>query len=408
MKPLAGIRVLELARILAGPWAGQLLADLGADVVKVERPEAGDDTRSWGPPFVESAAGGHLSAGYFHATNRGKRSVAIDLESPEGQARVRELAGHADILLENFKVGGLTKYGLDYATLSGLNPRLIYCSVTGFGQDGPYAHRPGYDFMIQGMSGIMSLTGEPDGEPLKTAVAYADVFTGLYASSAVLAALQGRERTGRGCHVDMALLDTQLSVIGNQAMVHLLTGQPPPRTGNAHTSIVPYQVFPASDGHIIVACGNDGQFRRLCALLGTDWAGDPAYSTNPARVANREVLVPLLSATTATWRKDDLLAGLEKAGVPAGPINTLPEVFADPQVLHRGMVSMLPEPEAQGGAVPTLRTPIVIDGEPQFAPRAAPRLDQHGLDVRDDPAWGGAGLAGRNISPSGRGPLPAT
>ena len=388
-KPLAGIRVLELARILAGPWAGQLLADLGADVVKVERPGAGDDTRTWGPPFVEAADGGRLSAGYFHATNRGKRSVAVDIESPDGQATVRRLASHADILLENFKVGGLAKYGLDYPSLSALNPRLIYCSVTGFGQTGPYAHRGGYDFMIQGMAGIMSLTGEPEGEPLKTAVAYADVFTGMYATSAVLAALQGRQNSGRGCHVDMALLDTQLAVIGNQAMVHLLTGAPPPRTGNAHTSIVPYQVFPTADGHVIVACGNDGQFRRLCGVLGAAWADDPAYSTNPARVANRDKLVPLIAEATGRWPKAELLAAFERETMPAGPINTLPEVFADPQVQHRRMVSRLPEPEAAGGSVPTLRTPIVIDGDPMVAETAAPRLGQHGNEVLIDPAWGG-------------------
>jgi len=394
-KPLAGIRVLELARILAGPWAGQLLADLGADVVKVERPKVGDDTRDWGPPFVGAADGGELSAGYFHATNRGKRSVEVEMDTAEGQEVVRRLAAHADILIENFKVGGLRKYGLDYPALSALNPRLIYCSVTGFGQDGPYAHRGGYDFMIQGMSGAMSLTGEPDGEPLKTAVAYADVFTGLYATSAVLAALQGRERNGRGCHVDMALLDTQISVLGNQAMVHLLTGHPPPRTGNAHTSIVPYQVFPVADGHIIIACGNDGQFRRLCRLLGQDWADDPSYATNPARVANREVLVALVADVTTTRSKADLLAALERETVPAGPINTLDEVFADPQVLHRRMVSRLPEPAAAGGSVPTLRGPIVIDGEPVMAPAGAPRLGQQSAEVFSDPAWGFAGPAPR-------------
>ena len=393
MKPLAGIRVLELARILAGPWAGQLLADLGADVVKVERPGVGDDTRAWGPPFVANADGGRGTAGYFNATNRGKRSVEVELDTPEGQATVRRLAAHADVVIENFKVGGLAKYGLDYPGLSAINPRLIYCSVTGFGQDGPYASRAGYDFMIQGMSGIMSLTGEPEGEPLKTAVAYADVFTGLYASNAILAALQGRQTSGRGCHIDMALLDTQVSVIGNQAMVYLLTGQPPPRTGNAHTSIVPYQVFPAADGHIIIACGNDGQFRRLCGLLGTGWADDPAYATNPARVANRNALVPLVASATSAWTKADLLAGFERVGVPAGPINTLPEVFADPQVRHRGMVLDLPEAEAKGGTVPTLRTPIVIDGAAQVAPTAPPGLGQHNADVLGDPAWGGAGSA---------------
>ena len=388
-KPLAGIRVLELARILAGPWAGQLLADLGADVVKVERPGSGDDTRSWGPPFVPAADGGDLSAGYFHATNRGKRSVAVEIDTAEGQATVRRLAAHADVVIENFKVGGLAKYRLDYPSLSALNPRLVYCSVTGFGQDGPYAHRGGYDFMVQGMAGIMSLTGEPEGEPLKTAVAYADVFTGLYASNAILAALQGRTVSGRGCHIDMALLDTQLAVIGNQAMVYLLTGRPPPRTGNAHTSIVPYQVFPAADGHVIIACGNDGQFRRLCGVLGTAWAADPAYATNPARVANREVLVPMIAAVTATRSKADLLAAFERETMPAGPINTLPEVFADPQVIHRRMVSQLPEPRALDGAVPTLRGPIVVDGEPMVAARAAPRLGQHTDEVLGDAAWGG-------------------
>jgi crotonobetainyl-CoA:carnitine CoA-transferase CaiB-like acyl-CoA transferase len=390
-KPLAGIRVLELARILAGPWTGQLLADLGADVVKVERPGAGDDTREWGPPFVSAADGGTLGAGYFHATNRGKRSVEVALETPEGQEVVRRLAAHADILIENFKVGGLKKYGLDYASLSALNPRLIYCSVTGFGQDGPYAHRAGYDFMIQGMGGIMSLTGEPEGEPLKTAVAFADVFTGLYASNAVLAALQGRHENGRGCHIDMALLDTQVSVIGNQAMVYLLTGQPPPRTGNAHTSIVPYQVFPVADGHIIIACGNDGQFRRLCKVLGQDWADDPRFATNPGRVNHRDVLVPMITEVTRTRSKADLLAAFEQETMPAGPINTLPEIFADPQIVHRRMVSQLPEPMAEGGTVPTLRSPIVIDGDPMVAATAAPRLGQHNAEVLSDPDWGFGG-----------------
>jgi crotonobetainyl-CoA:carnitine CoA-transferase CaiB-like acyl-CoA transferase len=387
-KPLAGIRVLELARILAGPWTGQLLADLGADVVKVERPGEGDDTRSWGPPFVEATDGGTLGAGYFHSTNRGKRSVEVALETPEGQATIRRLAAHADILIENFKVGGLAKYGLDYASLAALSPRLIYCSVTGFGQTGPYAHRAGYDFLVQGMGGIMSLTGEPEGEPLKTAVAFADVFTGLYAANAILAALQGRTGTGRGCHIDMALLDTQVSVLGNQAMVHLLTGRPPARGGNTHSSIVPYQVFPAADGHIIIACGNDGQFRRLCEVLGETWCDHPAYATNPGRVTNRAVLVPLIAAVTAKRTKADLLAAFEATTMPAGPINTLPEVFADPQVQHRGMVLDLPEPGARGGSVPTLRSPIVIDGDPMVARQAAPRLGQHTDEVFSDPAWG--------------------
>ena len=390
MRPLEGVRVLELARILAGPWGGQLLADLGADVVKVERPQGGDDTRSWGPPFVEAEGGGDLSAGYFHATNRGKRSVAVDFETAEGQATIRRLAGHADILIENFKVGGLKKYGLDYESLAAINPRLIYCSVTGFGQDGPYKHRAGYDFMIQGLSGIMSLTGEPEGEPIKTAVAFADVFTGLYATNAILAALQGRNTTGRGCHIDMALLDTQVSVLGNQAMVYLLTGAAPPRMGNTHTSIVPYQVFPAADGHVIVACGNDGQFKRLCAVLGTAWAEDGRFATNPARVRNRETLVPLIAERTESFAKHDLLAALEAATVPAGPINTLDEVFTDPHVVHRRMAYPLPYPGAAGGTVPTLRSPVVIDGDAMTAERASPRLGEHTDEVLSDPRWGGA------------------
>lgn len=386
-KPLAGIRVLELARILAGPWCGQALADLGADVVKVERPGEGDDTRSWGPPFVETRSGERGTAGYYLSANRGKRSIAVEIDKPEGQERIRRLASRADILIENFKVGGLRKYGLDYESLSKVNPRLIYCSVTGFGQDGPYASRGGYDFMIQGLGGIMSITGEPEGEPMKTAVAYADVFTGLYSAVGILAALEGRRRSGRGCHIDMALLDTQVAVLGNQGMIQLLTGTPPPRYGNAHSSIVPYQVFPASDGHVVVACGNDGQFRRLCEVLGTPWADDERFATNPARTAHRDVLVPMLAAETRKRRKGDLLAAFEKAVVPAGPINTLPEVFEDPQVVHRRMAFELPDPEARGGTVPTLRGPIVVDGEPAVARTPAPRLGQHDEEVEADPDW---------------------
>ena len=300
---------------------------------------------------------------------------------------MRRLAGRADVLLENFKVGGLAKYGLDYASLSVLNPKLIYCSVTGFGQDGPYAHRAGYDFLIQGMSGAMSLTGEPNGEPMKSGVAFADIFTGLYASNAILAALLARARTGRGCHIDMALLDTQLSVLSNQAMHHLLTGVPPPRVGNAHTAIVPYQVFPVRDGFIIIACGNDGQFRRLCDVLGTTWWQDPTYATNPARVAARERLVPLIKAAMATWTKAELLAALEAATVPAGPINSLGEVFADPQIVARGMVSDLEMPGGHGATVPALRTPIVVDGRPQVASHAAPALGAHDDEVLSDDFW---------------------
>jgi crotonobetainyl-CoA:carnitine CoA-transferase CaiB-like acyl-CoA transferase len=388
-KPLAGIKVLELARILAGPWIGQLLADLGADVVKVERPVVGDDTRSWGPPFVEAADGGTLSASYFHSTNRGKRSVAADFETEEGRAVVRRLAAHADVVIENFKVGGLRKYGLDHESLRALNPRLVTCSVTGFGQDGPYAPRAGYDFMIQGLGGIMSLTGEPSGEPVKTAVAFADVFTGVYGTVAILAALQGRHATGTGCHIDMALLDTQVSVLGNQALVYLVSGLLPPRMGNEHTSIVPYQVFPTADGHIIVACGNDGQFEKFCGVLGTAWHREDAYATNPGRVRNRAVLIPLIAAETGRHPKADLLARLTAVNVPVGPINDLAEVFADPQVLHRGLRVDLPEPRAAGGRVPSVRSPIVIDGTPMVAATASPQVGDHTAEVLADPGWGG-------------------
>ena len=277
-KPLEGIRVLELARILAGPWAGQLLADLGAEVIKVERPGSGDDTRGWGPPFVTSADGESLSSAYYHATNRGKRSVALELDSETGQAAVRALAERSDVLIENFKLGGLAKYGLDYASLKAVNPRLVYCSITGFGQTGPYAPRAGYDFLIQGMGGLMSVTGQPDGEPLKVGVAIADITTGLYASNAILAALRRRDMTGEGAHIDMALLDCQVALLCNQAMNYLVSGQPPVRMGNAHPNVVPYQVFPAADGHLIIAVGNDGQFARLCAVLGADdLAENPDY-----------------------------------------------------------------------------------------------------------------------------------
>ncbi|MFG1477768.1 CaiB/BaiF CoA-transferase family protein [Xanthobacter sp. V4C-4] len=371
--PLAGLRVLELARILAGPWCGQMLADLGAEVIKVERPGAGDDTRTWGPPFLTGADGADLGAAYFHATNRGKRSVAIDFESPEGQATIRALAAQSDVVIENFKLGGLKKYGLDYESLKAVNPRLVYCSVTGFGQDGPYAPRAGYDFLVQGMGGIMDLTGAPDGEPQKVGVAFADIFTGLYATIGILAALRRREATGAGGHVDMALLDTQVSVLANQAMNYLASGKAPKRMGNAHPNIVPYQVFPCADGYFIAAVGNDGQFARFCAVLGVpELAAEPDFKTNPQRVAHRAALVPQLSALTATFKRDDLLAALEARGVPAGPINTVPQVFEDPQVIHRGLKVDLPE--AGGGTVPTVASPIVLDGERQVAASASPRL----------------------------------
>ncbi|GLI23390.1 crotonobetainyl-CoA:carnitine CoA-transferase CaiB-like acyl-CoA transferase [Xanthobacter flavus] len=371
--PLAGLRVLELARILAGPWCGQLLADLGAEVIKVERPGGGDDTRTWGPPFLKGADGADLGAAYFHSTNRGKRSVAVDFETEEGQKIIRDLVRQSDVLIENFKVGGLKKYGLDYESLRKENPRLVYCSVTGFGQDGPYAPRAGYDFLVQGMGGIMDLTGAPDGEPQKVGVAFADIFTGLYATVGILAALRRRDETGTGGHVDMALLDTQVGVLANQAMNYLTSGKAPKRMGNAHPNIVPYQVFPCADGYFIAAIGNDGQFARFCAVLGAPELAQAAdYATNPARVANRAVLVPKLTALTMTFARDDLLAALEAKGVPAGPINTVSQVFEDPQVKARGLRVDLAE--AGGGTIPAVASPIVLDGERQVAKSASPRL----------------------------------
>lgn len=387
--PLQGLKVLELARILAGPWIGQQLADLGADVVKVERPGSGDDTRGWGPPFVPAADGGDLSAAYFHACNRGKRSIAVDFETEEGRAIVRRLAAEADVLIENFKVGGLRKYGLDYESLKAVNPRLIYCSVTGFGQSGPYRERAGYDFMIQGMGGIMDLTGAPDGEPQKIGVAFADIFTGLYSTIGILAALRRRDTTGEGGHVDMALLDVQVGVLANQAMNYLVSGKAPRRLGNAHPNIVPYQVFEVADGHVIVAVGNDGQFRRFCTIIGMPALGEQGeYATNKARVENRGALVAILAGALRRLKRDELLARLEAEGVPAGPINSVADVFADPQVIARGMRVDLTCPEAEGGTIPTVRSPIVIDDAPMVAQRPSPRLGADTEDVLNDPTWG--------------------
>ncbi len=389
-KPLSGIRVLELARILAGPWIGQTLADLGADVVKVERPGAGDDTRTWGPPFVEAADGGDLSAAYFHACNRGKRSIAIDFETPDGQAIIRKLASHADVLIENFKVGGLKKYGLDYESLKAVNPRLVYCSVTGFGQNGPYAERAGYDFMIQAMGGIMDLTGAPDGEPQKIGVAFADIFTGVYGVIGIQAALRQRDLTGEGAHVDMALLDTQVSVLANQALNYLVSGNVPRRLGNAHPNIVPYQVFPVADGHVVVAVGNDGQFRKFCQVLGEPMLADnPDYATNPLRVKHRAPLCARLADLTVNFTRDALLSGLEKAGVPAGPINRVADVFQDAQVVARGMRVELANADAAAGSVPSVRSPIMINGEAMVASRPSPRLGADTEAVLHDKAWGG-------------------
>jgi crotonobetainyl-CoA:carnitine CoA-transferase CaiB-like acyl-CoA transferase len=391
LPPLHGVRVLELARILAGPWTGQLLADLGADVVKVERPGTGDDTRAWGPPFIAAADGSDLSAAYFHSCNRGKRSVVADFETADGQALVRRLAGRSDVLIENFKVGGLRRYCLDHDTLRAENPRLVYCSISGFGQDGPYAECAGYDFMIQAMGGIMDLTGAPDGEPQKVGVAYADIFTGLYAAVAILAALRRRDATGEGAHIDMALLDSQVGVLGNQAMNYLASGIAPKRMGNAHPNIVPYQVFPVSDGHVVIAVGNDAQFAKLAEVLGApELARDPRFLSNADRVANRDMLAALISARTGRTTRETLLSALATRHVPAGPINSVADVFADPHVRHRAMRVNLSEPAAEGGAIPGVRTPIIIDGAKAVAARPAPRLGAHTAEILADPNWGGA------------------
>lgn len=366
--PLHGLKVIELARILAGPWAGQTLADLGADVIKVEAPE-GDDTRRWGPPFVERE--GDRSAAYFHATNRGKRSVTVDFRTPEGQETVRRLVADADVVIENFKVGGLAKYGLDYASLAQVNPRLIYCSITGFGQTGPYAHRAGYDFIIQGMSGLMSVTGEPDGQPQKVGVAVTDVFTGIYAATAVLAAVHQRATTGQGQHIDMALLDVATSIMANQAMNYLTTGVAPAKMGNAHPNLAPYAVFDCADGWIIIATGNDGQYRRLCDLLELPAMGTaPEFATNADRIANRIALTEALSRATKQRSKADLLTACEDAGVPAGPINDLAEVFADPQVIARGLKIT---PDGLNG----VRSPMTFSGADLALDRPAPKLGEH-------------------------------
>jgi len=369
-KPLDGLRVVELARVLAGPWSGQLLADLGAEVVKVERPGGGDDTREWGPPFVTGADGENLGAAYYHSCNRGKRSVAIDIATAEGQAAVRALLADADVVIENYKVGGLVKYGLDPATLRADFPRLIVCSITGFGQTGPYAHRAGYDYIVQAMSGFMSLTGEPDGPPQKAGIAYADIFTGMYSTVAILAALRRRDVTNAGAHIDMALFDAQVAVLANQAANYLASGVAPRRMGNAHVNVVPYQVFATADGQLVIAVGNDGQYRKLCGLLGVpEWADDPRFVNNAARLANRAELIPMLAAKIAAWDAQPLALALEAEGVPAGPINDLASVFADPQIVARGM-RFRPD----GAHIDGVASPIVIDGERMVAPTGAPPL----------------------------------
>jgi len=387
MGALQGLKVLDLSRVLAGPWAGQLLGDLGADVVKVERPGAGDDTRAWGPPWVESRQTDERQAAYFQCANRNKRSVAIDLASPEGQAQVRALAAKADVVLENFKVGGLKAYGLDHETLRAANPRLVYCSITGFGQTGPYAARAGYDFLIQGMGGLMSLTGRADGEegagPQKVGVALVDIMTGLYATIAVLAALSHRERTGEGQHVDLALLDVQVATLANQAANYLASGVPPRRLGNAHPNIVPYQDFPTADGDMILAIGNDGQFARFCRIAGhPEWATDERFATNPARVAHRAVLIPLLRQATVMRTTVEWIAALEAEAVPCGPINRLDQVFADPQIQARQMKLEMPHPAF--GELPLVANPIRLSASPVQYRIAPPMLGEHTAEVLAD------------------------
>ena len=380
--PLHGLRVVELARILAGPWAGQILADLGADVIKVERKGTGDDTRSWGPPFVAAADGGHLGAAYFHSTNRGKRSIELDFESEYGRRVVKKLAARSDVLIENFKVGGLAKFGLDYASLAPDNPRLIYCSVTGFGQNGPYASRAGYDLMAQGMGGYMDLTGNPDGEPMRIGIPASDLFTGVYSAVGILAALARREKTGRGGLVDTALVDSTVGTLANQALNYFVSGNVPHRIGNAHPNIVPYQVFPVADGEVIIASANDSQFVKVCGVLGVpELANEPAYKDNKGRLSRRAEIVGRISGLTKKFSRAELLQKLEAVGVPAGPINDLEQVFADPQVIHRRMRMEPASAAAKDGKIPGVRTPIMLDGVPMAAEHPSPRLGEHTAEI---------------------------
>ncbi|KPC31409.1 L-carnitine dehydratase/bile acid-inducible protein F [Pseudomonas syringae pv. cilantro] len=385
MGALSHIRVLDLSRVLAGPWAGQILADLGADVIKVERPGCGDDTRSWGPPFLRDAAGQNTTeAAYYLSANRNKQSVTIDFTRPEGQKLVRDLAAKSDIVIENFKVGGLAAYGLDYPSLKAINPRLIYCSITGFGQSGPYARRPGYDFMIQALGGLMSLTGQPEGEegagPVKVGVALTDILTGLYSTTAILAALAHRDQSGIGQCIDMALLDVQVACLANQAMNYLTTGVSPGRLGNAHPNIVPYQSFPTADGDLILTIGNDRQFRKFADVAGQpQWADNPRFLTNNQRVAHRAELIPLIRQVTVFRNTAQWVSDLEAAGVPCGPVNDLAQVFADPQVVARGLAIELPH--ALGGSVPQVASPIRLSETPVEYRRAPPLLGEHTAQV---------------------------
>ena len=376
MSALSHLRVLDLSRVLAGPWATQMLADLGAEVIKIERPEGGDDTRGWGPPFLTDRDGKPTrESAYYLCTNRGKKSVALDMATPEGQAILHKLVQQCDVVVENFKVGGLAKYGLDYATLSAIKPDLVYCSITGFGQAGPRADQAGYDFMIQGLGGLMSITGAPDGEPQKVGVAVTDLFTGMHAAVAILAALTHRDRTGEGQHIDLALFDCQLAMLANVASNHLIGGVEPKRYGNAHANIVPYQAFAASDGHVIVAVGNDTQFARFAELCGhAEWAADERFATNRGRVEHRAALIPMIDEAMRHQPRAHWIAGMEAAGIPGGPINTIPEALREPQAIARGAVVDVPHP---AGSVKLVANPIKLSKTPIRYDAPPPMLGEH-------------------------------
>jgi crotonobetainyl-CoA:carnitine CoA-transferase CaiB-like acyl-CoA transferase len=383
---LAGIRILDLSRILAGPTCTQVLGDLGADVIKVERPGEGDDTRKWGPPFVLDSRGHETTeSAYYLCANRNKRSIDIDIASPRGQALVHELAAASDVVIENHKVGALARYSLDYRSLKKTNPRLVYCSITGFGQDGPYAARSGYDFLAQGMGGIMSVTGQADGEPMKVGVGITDIMTGMYAAISILAALRHRDTSGLGQHIDLALLDTQVAWLINAGQYFLTSGRLPPRLANGHPNIVPYQVFPAEDGHFILAVGNDAQFLRFCHFAGAaELAEDNRFSTNVGRVRNRDELIPKLEALTTLKTVEQWVEGLERMGVPCGPVNRIDQVFSDPQVTHRGMRISLPYADCKGDSVDLIGSPIRMSETPVSYRRAPPRLGQDAEEILRD------------------------
>jgi formyl-CoA transferase len=386
--PLSHLTVLDLSRVLAGPWCTQLLADLGATVIKIERPGTGDDTRAWGPPYLKDAEGRDTSeAAYYLCCNRGKLSVAVDFTAPDGQNIIRDLARQADVLVENYKVGGLAKYGLDYASIAALNPRLVYCSITGFGQNGPYADRAGYDFIIQGMSGFMSVTGErddlPGGGPQKAGVAISDLMTGMYATAAIQAALAHRDRTGQGQWIDSSLFDSAVAMMATMSHNYLVTGTPPQRIGNAHQNIVPYNVFVCEDGHLILAVGNDSQYAKFCAIAGKpEWAADPRFAKNADRVRNRETLVPLIAAVVRTRTQKAWLDALEPLGIPCGPINRMDQVFADPQIVARGMRKDLRHPLAE--TVPQVRAPLEFSATPLGYDLPPPLLGEHTAMVLRD------------------------